>query len=115
MCSRDRVMQACADTPRDGQDGTSVSLLESSAGVFGRGLGWTASLTAQDFQITDPLLPADARWAMAGKPGTAGYRSGLQRRCWVMASRLGAFWGPGRGRGTVVESTTGRCRYASCD
>ena len=44
----------------DGQDGTSVSLLESSAGVFGRGLGWTASLTAQDFQITDPLLPADA-------------------------------------------------------
>jgi hypothetical protein len=36
-------------------------------------------------------------------------------RCWCFAiSRLGAFWGPGRGRETGVESTTGRCRSASC-
>ena len=36
-------------------------------------------------------------------------------RWWCFAiSRPGAFWGPGRGRGTGVESTTGRCRCASC-
>lgn len=35
---------------------TSISLVESSLGLYGRGLGWSASLTAQDWQIASPLL-----------------------------------------------------------
>lgn len=35
----------------------STSLLESSAGLYGRGPYWTASLSAQDWEITDPFLP----------------------------------------------------------
>jgi LPS-assembly protein len=35
----------------------STSLLESSAGLYGRGRYWNASVSAQDWEITDPLLP----------------------------------------------------------
>ena len=35
----------------------STSLLESSAGVFGRGRFWNASVQVQDWEITDPFLP----------------------------------------------------------
>lgn len=34
----------------------STSLLESHAGLYGRGPGWTASLTARDYDVTDPLV-----------------------------------------------------------
>lgn len=37
-----------------------TSLLESRGGLYGRGPGWTASLLARDFQITDPLVPGSA-------------------------------------------------------
>jgi LPS-assembly protein len=37
-----------------------TSLLESQAGLSGRGDGWTASLVVRDFQITDPLVPDSA-------------------------------------------------------
>lgn len=35
---------------------TSISTVSSRAGLFGRGLGWTASLWAQDWQIANPVL-----------------------------------------------------------
>jgi len=35
----------------------STSLLESTAGVYGRGQWWSASVSAQDWEITDPFLP----------------------------------------------------------
>lgn len=35
---------------------TSISLVESTLGLYGRGLGWSASLSAQDWQIASPLL-----------------------------------------------------------
>lgn len=35
----------------------STSLLESTVGLYGRGRYWTASLSAQDWEITDPFLP----------------------------------------------------------
>lgn len=38
----------------------STSLLESSAGVFGRGRWWNASVQLQDWEITDPFLPDEA-------------------------------------------------------
>ncbi|MFY2764075.1 LPS assembly protein LptD [Arenimonas sp. MALMAid1274] len=41
-----------------------VSLLASDAGIYGRGLGWTASLVAQDWQIANPIVV----------PGTEPYR-----------------------------------------
>jgi LPS-assembly protein len=37
----------------------STSLLESSVGVYGRGRYWNASVSAQDWEITDPFLPDD--------------------------------------------------------
>jgi LPS-assembly protein len=43
---------------------TSVSLLPSSAGLYGRGLFWNASLSAERWQIANPLLP----------PGSEPYR-----------------------------------------
>jgi LPS-assembly protein len=39
---------------------TSISLVTSRAGVYGRGVGWTASLEAQDWQIATPYLPPGA-------------------------------------------------------
>lgn len=42
----------------DSLTAASTSLLESTAGVFGRGRYWSASLSAQDWKITDPFLPA---------------------------------------------------------
>jgi LPS-assembly protein len=41
----------------DSLTAASTSLLESSAGVFGRGRWWSASLSAQDWKVTDPFLP----------------------------------------------------------
>ena len=41
----------------DSLTAASTSLLESSAGVYGRGQYWNASLSAQDWEITDPFLP----------------------------------------------------------
>lgn len=41
----------------DSLTAASTSLLESAAGVFGRGRYWRASLGAQDWTITDPFLP----------------------------------------------------------
>ncbi|GIX35638.1 MAG: LPS-assembly protein LptD [Lysobacteraceae bacterium] len=38
----------------------STSLLESNAGLVGRGPGWYAQLLARDFQITDPLVSDQA-------------------------------------------------------
>jgi LPS-assembly protein len=38
----------------------STSVLESSTGLYGRGLGWTASLAAQTWDITDPGVPDSA-------------------------------------------------------
>ncbi len=40
----------------DAIDATSISLLGSVAGVYGRGKFWTASLTAETWQIASPLL-----------------------------------------------------------
>ncbi|HET6604916.1 MAG TPA: LPS assembly protein LptD [Xanthomonadaceae bacterium] len=37
---------------------TSTSLLESTAGVYGRGAYWGASLVVQDWKVTDPFVPA---------------------------------------------------------
>lgn len=42
----------------------SISLLASQAGIYGRGLGWNASLAAQDWQIASPAV----------LPGTEPYR-----------------------------------------
>lgn len=44
----------------DSLSARSTSLLESRGGFYGRGPGWTASLLARDFQITDPLVPDSA-------------------------------------------------------
>jgi LPS-assembly protein len=41
----------------DSLTAASTSLLESSAGIFGRGRYWNASLSVQDWKITDPFLP----------------------------------------------------------
>jgi LPS-assembly protein len=41
----------------DSLTAASTSLLESSAGLYGRGIHWSASLSAQDWKITDPFLP----------------------------------------------------------
>lgn len=35
---------------------TSIPLLESATGLYGRGLGWNASLSAQSWQIANPLV-----------------------------------------------------------
>lgn len=43
---------------------TATTLLESNAGLYGRGLGWSASLRADRWQIASPLLD----------PGTEPYR-----------------------------------------
>lgn len=48
----------------DSINNTSISLLGSQAGLFGRGRYWTASLTAESWQIASPLLP----------PGSEPYR-----------------------------------------
>jgi LPS-assembly protein len=40
----------------DSIDNTSVSLLDSKAGFYGRGLYWTASLTSEVWQIANPLF-----------------------------------------------------------
>jgi LPS-assembly protein len=37
---------------------TSTTLLDSAIGVFGRGLNWSASLSAESWQITTPVLSA---------------------------------------------------------
>ncbi|MBP6596719.1 MAG: LPS assembly protein LptD [Arenimonas sp.] len=42
----------------------SISLLASQAGIYGRGLGWNASLAAQEWQIASPAV----------LPGTEPYR-----------------------------------------
>ncbi|KFN49296.1 LPS assembly protein LptD [Arenimonas composti] len=44
----------------DSLSATSVSLLNSRAGLYGRGLGWHLSLEAQDWQITSPWLAPGA-------------------------------------------------------
>ena len=44
----------------DSIDYTSISLLNSNAGFYGRGKYWTASLTAETWQIATPLLPDGA-------------------------------------------------------
>lgn len=44
----------------DSLDAASVSLLESNAGLYGRGLGWNASLVLQSWQIASPLVPPGA-------------------------------------------------------
>ena len=41
----------------DSLTAASTSLLESSAGVYGRGQYWNASLSAQGWEVTDPFLP----------------------------------------------------------
>jgi LPS-assembly protein len=41
----------------DSLTAASTSLLESSAGLYGRGRYWNASVSAQDWEITDPFLP----------------------------------------------------------
>ena len=38
---------------------TSTTLLDSAIGVFGRGLNWTASLSAESWQITTPAVAAN--------------------------------------------------------
>jgi len=38
---------------------TTISLLPSEVGLYGRGRYWTASLTASDWQIANPLITAD--------------------------------------------------------
>ena len=35
----------------------STSLLESSAGLYGRGRWWSASVAVQDWEVTDPFVP----------------------------------------------------------
>ena len=40
----------------DSIDATSISLVASSAGVYGRGKYWSASLSAESWQIASPLL-----------------------------------------------------------
>jgi LPS-assembly protein len=58
-----------------------TSLLESRAGLFGRGPGWYASLLTRDFQITDPLV------ADSAEP----YRQ-LPRARFGMDRELGDLW-----------------------
>lgn len=41
----------------DSLTAASTSLLESTAGLYGRGQYWTASLSAQSWEVTDPFLP----------------------------------------------------------
>lgn len=41
----------------DSLTAASTSLLESTAGLYGRGRYWSASISAQDWTITDPFLP----------------------------------------------------------
>ena len=40
----------------DSIDNTSISLLQSTVGAYGRGRYWTASVTAESWQIASPLL-----------------------------------------------------------
>ena len=58
-----------------------TSLLESRAGLFGRGPGWYASVLTRDFQITDPLV------ANSAEP----YRQ-LPRARFGLDRDLGALW-----------------------
>ena len=44
----------------DNLSSTTVSLIGSRAGVYGRGMGWSASIEAQDWQIASPLLAPGA-------------------------------------------------------
>ncbi len=37
-----------------------TSLLESTAGIYGRGTGWSASLSLEDWTIADPYVPKSA-------------------------------------------------------
>ncbi|MCO5093660.1 MAG: LPS assembly protein LptD [Chiayiivirga sp.] len=37
-----------------------TSLLESTAGIYGRGAGWSASLSVEDWTIADPYVPKSA-------------------------------------------------------
>ena len=37
-----------------------TSLLESTAGIYGRGAGWSASLSLEDWAIADPYVPKSA-------------------------------------------------------
>lgn len=41
----------------DSSDRTAITLLQSDAGLYGRGHGWQASLRADRWQIASPLLP----------------------------------------------------------
>ncbi|KFN41505.1 LPS assembly protein LptD, partial [Arenimonas metalli] len=52
------------DDFNDSLASTSITLLPSTAGLYGRGYGWTASLSAQRWQIANPLV----------LPGTEPYR-----------------------------------------
>ncbi|GGA86361.1 LPS-assembly protein LptD [Arenimonas soli] len=44
----------------DSLPNSTITLLESSLGLFGRGRGWDASLQVQRWQIANPLLPDSA-------------------------------------------------------
>ncbi len=44
----------------DSLSSTSISLLESSTGLFGRGHWWNASIAAQAWDVTDPNVPDSA-------------------------------------------------------
>nr|WP_282452875.1 LPS assembly protein LptD [Lysobacter sp. CAU 1642] len=58
-----------------------TSLLESRAGLYGRGPGWQASVLTRDFQITDPLVPDSAE----------PYRQ-LPRARFALDRSLGSLW-----------------------
>ena len=44
----------------DSLPNSTITLLESSLGVYGRGLGWDASLQVQSWEVASPLLPDSA-------------------------------------------------------
>lgn len=62
---------------------TSTSLLESRAGLYGRGRWWTASLQLQDWEVTDPFV--DDRFEPFRRLPRALYEAELPLGDWLLA------------------------------
>ena len=70
----------------DGIASTSISLLASDIGFYGRGKYWSASLSAESWQIASPLLQdgdepyrrLPRRQATAARPLSRGFEAGLE-------------------------------------
>ena len=62
---------------------TSTSLLESRAGLYGRGRWWTASLQVQDWEVTDPFV--DDRFEPFRRLPRALYDAEIPLGDWLLA------------------------------